>query len=248
MAKGQTQAATAMSSGLAKSSAAQTQAGLFGGGAFGPGGLTPQYTTQAGEQQQSRGAAFESAQNVAKTGGFDPVTQSTISEFEKTGGFTPQDKSRYLREATSGVANTYRNLMQQQQQRQAATGGLGGGDTTSQMARQLGQAQAGATTKAEADLQQQISANRLAGAGLGVQEAAGMREGSKIMQSMYNADTGALTATGQQILSFLGIDASNQQAAMSVMAELAKRPGLYDNILRAFSVGTFQGDPGQGAG
>ena len=236
MAKGQTQQATAMSSGLAGSSTAQTQAGLFGGGAFG-GGLTPQYTKQSGWQGQSREAAMQGAQQMAKTGGYDPTTLATISDFEKTGGFSDADKSRYLRQATGGIANTGKVLQQQEKQQMAATGGLGGADATAKMARNLEQTQATTTTKALDDLHTQIDQNKMMGVQAGAGVAAGIRSGNQMLQSMYNADTGALSDTGKQVLAMLGIDSSNQIASMNAMVQLSQNPGLLDNILKIAQTG-----------
>jgi len=186
----------------------------------------------------------QTSSDLVATGGYDPAATNVYKDFALTGGFSPEDKSRYLRQATSGVKGSYDVLQKQAEQQRAATGGIGG-DAISQMARQGAQAQAASTDKALADIQSQISTNKLAGAG-GLGQVAQQKLGAFNAQSgleggVAQGVSGAnqmmafmASDTGKQILSLMGIDSSNQQAAAEVWANLSKNPGMFDDILRTW--------------
>jgi hypothetical protein len=141
------------------------------------------------------------------SGGFDPTAKSTIeqgyTDFANTGGFTEADKNQFLNRATSGVTNTYDILGQQALQSRAKTGGLGTGGDYSQLARQLGQAQADATLGAQTSLSDQIRQGKLAGLGglTGEQEAlSGLKQTALSGLRSTEADVAAskLAASGQE--------------------------------------------------
>ena len=255
MAKGAQQQATDLAGQQSKSSTEQTQKGLYGGGAFGPSGLSGNY-------QQTFKPAFEGTQkaqtyggydptvlntlrsnaaNLATSGGLDPAATGLYKSFVSTGGYSPEDTSRYLRQATSGVQNTYQNLAADAARRRAITGG--GGDVTSQMARQLTQAQASSTDKALADIQAQKVSNELAGA-KGLESAAELTQKGFAQQAALEKDVSGNvmqanqlmnlmnSQQGQQILSLMGVDTSNQANAMKTLTAMAQQPGIFDNIMR----------------
>lgn len=111
---------------------------------------------------------FTNAQtNTLNAGGYDPTTLNNImggySSFANTGGYTPQQANQFMQQATEGTTDTYNTLEQQAQEAAVASGGQGTGGAVSQMARQLGQAQASNTLNAEVALNQQENANKLSG-------------------------------------------------------------------------------------
>lgn len=207
----------------------------------------------------------------AQTGGYDPgqlsalqgqlgSTASGYSSLASTGGFTPAQGQAYVRQATEGTTGTYGVLENQVQQNKAKTGGLGTGGEMSQMARQLGQAQAtntlnaenslsqmktantlsglsgeNATSGLESGLQSAVAGNKLAGTNqqlsLAGSQAAGVTAANSQMSQLYNTTTNQVTALGQQVLSTLGLDFSTQEAATNSLTTLSKNPGLLQTVL-----------------
>ena len=271
------------------------------------GGFDPSQVTSIQNQFGKVGGNLQDIYNIDKgftgtSGAMDPAALAAITggyqKFADTGGFTPEQSSAFMRQATSGVPAIYDVLAQQAQRNRAATGGLGTGGDIAQMARQMSQQQSQATTGAEVALNEQINANKLAGlggltgvgenvagqrlgaagqmtgtqqaaTGLGSAEAgfagdiaAGRRSGAGLeaglesnvasnkaaatagMAGLYNTATGEVTQMGQQILDALGIDSSNQQLALRVLASLADAQGagpmgILSGVLNAIK--TFQG-------
>lgn len=255
MAKGATQETERRAKNIGDQSTQQTQSNVMGGpgGAFGPSGLSGDYKAAQDFAGQSRDAAFTGIQKIQDTGGYDPnqlnMLRGTGTEAQgfyrgmmNTGGYNPKDISNYLNQATSGLSNTYTALANQDARRRAAQSGLGG-DSTALMARQLAQEQARTTTGALADIHRAVIENQFGGAkgltdtttalgGLESDVARGRREGSQLMSHLYDTDTGRITEAGNMILKMYGIDTQNQGEALQALTEMAKRPGMLDNILK----------------
>lgn len=191
MAKGQTASATNASNSLITQAGTMTApiisglqsqqardqalADIQGGGATGAyqtmldtGGYDPtQFNILRGETA-----------NIASTGGYDQgmlagaaydpsslaLLRGGYGGLATTGGYTDADKAAYMNQATSGLSTTYNQLEEQARLAGTRTGGDSSG-AISQMARQLGQQQASATQSAALGLDQQITANKLAGLG-----------------------------------------------------------------------------------
>jgi hypothetical protein len=207
--------------------------------------------------------------NLASTGGYDPTQlASTLGGYNTlatTGGFTPQQSQQFIEQATQGTTGTYNTLEAQAQQDRAKTGGLGTGGEISQMARQLGQAQASNTLNTEVALNQQQTGNELAGLGgssnlqtnvagakaggvaqeaaLGANVAAGSNAANTGLSNLYNTTTGQITAVGQQVLSALGLNFNTQSDAITALTNLSKNPGAVQTVL-----GTIAGLGGAAAG
>lgn len=105
----------------------------------------------------------------APGGGYDPESLGTLRTgykgFIDTGGISDTEAGQFRRRATSGVPAIYNVLGQEAERRRSATGGIGPGGEISQMARQLSQRQAEASTGAEADLAAERRTGRMAGLG-----------------------------------------------------------------------------------
>lgn len=126
-------------------------------------------------------------------GGLDPEQLSTIrggyGEFARTGGFTPESEGAFRRRATGGVAQLYQTMQDEAARRRAISGGAGfGGGEMAQLARQGSQKQAEAATAAEAELQGQIRAGRLAGLG-------GLTDTERAQAEASRAGTGQMAET-----------------------------------------------------
>jgi len=147
--------------------------------------------------------------------------------FAQTGGFDPKQSQQFIQQATEGIGSTYGALEDQVRRSQTATGGLGTSGGLSQMARQLSQAQSKGTLDAQVALDQQKTANKLAGLG-GEVTATGIA-GNQLNQ-LYNTTTGQVTQLGNQILSTLGIDFSTQAEAASILDQISKNPSLFQTI------------------
>jgi hypothetical protein len=262
------------------------------GGAQGTQGATGATLTSALDQNLSTGgynpsqlAGLTSETNtLAQTGGFTPTQTSTLnqggydptqlanlstaqggySNLASNGGFTPAQAQGFVRQATEGTTDTYNTLSQQAQQDRAATGGLGTGGEVSQMARQLGQAQASNTLNAETQLNQlqtantvtglgglastanQVAGNTIAGQtaieqgkqqgtaqqlGLAGNVAAGATSAASTLNSLYNTQTGQVTAMGSQLLQALGLGSADQGTAIAALTNLSKNPGAFQTAL-----------------
>ena len=210
--------------------------------------VAPSIATAQGQQQQQ----IQNSQQTLATGqgqgqaaqnqfgtaqGTISSTNPTYTDFMKTGGFSPSDETTYLNRATQGVSGTYDVLEQAAERQRAAAGGLGTGGEFSQMARQGTQQQALATENAQADLKQQENANKLAGAAGEVQAGTaetGVGQGLSNLygqtNSLYNTQTGQITAQGAQVLQALGIQYNTQAEAAAILANLSNNPGTLSNI------------------
>jgi len=184
------------------------------------GGYDP---TQLAAIQSAQATNVGAAGNIASTGGYDPTQLGVINtgydSLAANGGFDPNQANQFLESATSGTANTYASLMQQVQQQNAATGGYGGGAETSQMARQLGQAQAANTLNANVSLNQQETANKLAGLG---GEASVQQNLAGNELAGVNAGTSATTAEGNLASSVAGAKAGGVQQQQNLEASVAQ--------------------------
>lgn len=153
---------------------------------------------------------------------------SQYSPIATTGGYTPQQASQFVEQATEGTGATYGALEQQAKNNAVATGGLGTGGGLSQMARQLSQAQGTNTLNAEVALNQSQTQNKLAG--LGGEAAATEAAGSQLNQ-LYNTTTGQVTSLGNQVLQTLGLDFSTQEQAAGILQNLSTNPTLLQSVL-----------------
>lgn len=188
------------------------------------GGYNPdQLANLRGETQTlSNTGGFDPTQTATlNAGGYDPTTLGNVlggySTMASTGGFTPKQESQFLDQATSGTTDTFNILMQQAKLDQVKNGGLGTGGTISQMARQLGQAQAKSTLGAEVALNQLENSNKLSGlsgeAGVESNVAGNKLTGAGMIQQ------GKFAGTGQQ-LGLEGNVAAGSTAANSQMNQL----------------------------
>jgi len=159
---------------------------------------------------------YSDTQGATTTGGFDPTLLAKVvsgsgatydptslsnirqgyTSMAQSGGFTPQDISNYLNTATSGVSGAY-SVLGAEAREAAQQGGGSGAAAISQMARQGAQSTAQADIAARSGLQQQITANKLAGLG-GLQ--------------MTESDVAKLAQSGAGILG--GV--AGQQAALKM--------------------------------
>jgi len=217
-----------------------------------------------GQYGRTSNAAFQGISDAQQTGGYDPgllaeMRKNTSSlaasggvadeatnaykDFATTGGFSDVDKSRYLRQATSGVTSTGKVLQQQAARQNAASHGTGGPAAIAQMARQLTQTQADSTDKALADMHAEIDKNKMSGAG-GLVDVGRLKEGGAALQQQLESGVAgnkmqanqlmqlASSQAGQQILSLMGIDMSSQQGVMDAYTKMSQNPGLFGNIMK----------------
>lgn len=200
MAKGATQDATSLAKSTSGASTKQLQQGLYGGGAFGPSGLSGDYAEAKKTTSGYGTGAFDAAKglitgdggydptylntirsnaaSIADTGGYDPKQLADLrknwgetTDFYRgmmgTGGYTPQDVTRQVNQATGGLSNTFQTLAQQAARQRAAQGGLGG-DVTANLARAFGQQQSKTTEDALSDVHKAVlDAKFKAATGLG---------------------------------------------------------------------------------
>jgi hypothetical protein len=243
-----------------QSTAAGNQASLLSGAESGISNLQNLSSTGGYNPSQLAGLTTQTA-NMTSTGGYDPsqlaATMGGYSNLATTGGYTPQQAQQFVQEATEGTQATYGALEQQAKQNATATGGLGTSGGLSQMARQLSQVQGQNTLNAEVALNQSQTANKLAGLGgetslessvagnkiaaqgqqlgLASNVAGNTLQGNESANSqlsqLFNTETGQVTATGQQLLSSLGLDFSTQGEAINALTQLSKNPGLFQTIL-----------------
>lgn len=189
--------------------------------------VTPSVQTATGQQNQQ---IANSGQTLATQQSQVAPAQTAATSLAQTGGFSPQQETTYLNRATQGVAGTYDVLGQQAKNQEAATGGLGTGGQISQMARQGTQAQAQATEGAQADLTQQENANKVSG----IQGLTGLANNEN---SLYNTQTGQITAQGAQVLQSLGLAYSTEAEGAQILANLAGAPStLQSNIAQVQSL------------
>lgn len=228
MAKRATQQARGHANDFGQYTRGRTQADLYGGGAFGPGGLVNERQRSLEQQQQDRTAAFSGINEAQMTGGFDPSRLNTLRQstdeftrtggydpeqvakitsgyqnFADTGGFTPDQEANFRRRATSGVPALYDVLGNQAERQRSLTGGLGTGGQISQMARQMAQEQSKAATGAEVDLASQERAGKLAGLGglesIGGSVASGRRSGLQSGIGLEGSVASGRTAANSQM-------------------------------------------------
>lgn len=197
---------------------------------------------QGNQQQQQVNLGRATEQYNAANQGLGSAGK-TYQNFADTGGFDEAAKTNYLNRATSGVTNTGTALEQQAQQMRSKSGGAGTGGQVAQIARQLGQTQADATNQAQMNLNQQINANKLAG-------AAGVTDVAKAHSMLFDENTGAASDLGKQVLAAYGIQYQTEAQANQILAELARTPGIFDNIMRVAGVagGIMTGAANLGAG
>ena len=154
----------------------------------------------------------------------------TFQNFADTGGFDEAAKTNYLNRATSGVTNTGTALMQRAQLNRSKSGGAGTGGEVAQIARQLGQTQADATNQAQMSLNQQINANKMAGASGLVSTGNAQTDVAKAHSMLFDANTGADSDLGKQVLAAYGIQYSTENQANQLLAQMANNPGILDSI------------------
>ena len=197
---------------------------------------------QGNQQQQQVDLGRATEQYGAANQGLNSAGK-TYQNFADTGGFDEAAKTNYLNRATSGVTNTGTALEQQAQQMRSKSGGAGTGGQVAQIARQLGQTQADATNQAQMNLNQQINANKLAG-------ASGLTDVAKAHSMLFDENTGAASDLGKQVLAAYGIQYQTEAQANQILAQLATTPGIFDNIMRVAGVagGIMEGAASMGAG
>lgn len=217
-------------------------------------------------------AIRSSGMTMADTGGFDQGRIGDVrnlfgsagagfGEMAQTGGISESDADAMRRAATRGVTSTYDVLSNEANRRRAVTGGYGGTGEISQMARQVGQKAAEATTDVNARIAGLQQTGRLAGLGgltstagaAGGFEsglAAGRRSGTQLLAQIESdvasgrrASLGGLTQLynitdqeaqdlGHQILQRIQLGNQASSTDMQIMTELAKaKPGLFSSIM-----------------
>lgn len=205
----------------------------------------------SGTLDKSLGTLDTAGTNLDTAGSTLGSSGKTFQNFADTGGFDAAARTNYLNRATSGVTNTGTALEEQARLARSKSGGAGTGGEISQIARQLGQRQADATNQAQMDLNQQINANRLAGAsgltqvgqsqtGVGqartsvanAQTNVGANQGdiAKAHSMLFDANTGAASELGKQILAAYGLKYNTENEATALLARMANNPGILDTI------------------
>lgn len=123
----------------------------------------------------------------------DPI--AGYKNFADTGGFSPTDKSTYIRNATSAAPALFNNLSQNLQQRTLGSGGYNPGASAALLAlqRQAGNQIGTLNTQAQAGLTSQINQNKLAGLS---GETSGISAQGSGLAGVGNAQTGLGTAQG----------------------------------------------------
>lgn len=173
------------------------------------------------DQQQTDLTRATSDYNAANTN-LDSAGK-TYQNFADTGGFDAAAKTNYLNRATSGVTNTGTTLMKQAQLARSKSGGAGTGGEVAQISRQLGQTQADATNQAQMNLNQQVNANKMAG-------ASGLNQVAQAHSMLFDANTGAASDLGKQVLAAYGIQYQTENQATQLLAQMANNPGILDSI------------------
>lgn len=193
---------------------------------------------QGNQQQQQTNLNRATSDYNAANAGLDTSGATlgsagkTYQNFADTGGFSDADKTNYLNRATSGVTNTGTALEHQAQLARSKSGGAGTGGEIAQIARQLGQTQADATNQAQMQLNQQINANRLAGASGLVNTGQAQTDVAKAHSLLFDANTGAASELGKQILQAYGIQYQTENQATQLLAQMANNPGILDTIAK----------------
>ena len=166
----------------------------------------------------------------------------TLTDLSTTGGFSPADKTNYLDRATSGVKNTFSALQDNANRLQARTGASSGPAAIAQIARQGGQAQATAEENANADLNQQINANKLAGStgllntGSTLGSIAGQNTGvANSLGNLYQTNVNQQDTGQQQLLGSTGLQLQGGSAASSNAGNFGNNP--ISNVLGPVTFG-----------
>lgn len=189
-------------------------------------------TAQTGDKS-AVAAATGTANNTLANAGNNLGQVNNEAETEaQTGGFTPEQESQYMNQATSGVKNSFDVLGQQAKLNQLRTGAASGPAAIAQIARQGGQAQSSTEQGAAVNLNQQINANKnsglsaATGANTALTGVAGQQNQSgAIDASLYNADTGEVTAQGAQLLQALGLQYNTQAEAAQLLGQIGNNIG-----------------------
>lgn len=187
-------------------------------------------------------AATGTANNTLANAGNNLNQVNSEAQTEaQTGGFTPQQQSQYMDQATSGVKNSFDVLGQQAKLNQLRTGAASGPAAIAQIARQGGQAQSSAEQGAAVNLNQQINANKnsglsaATGANTALTGVAGQQNQSgAIDASLYNADTGEVTAQGAQLLQALGLQYSTQAEAAQLLGQIGSGVGGFGSDINQY--------------
>ncbi len=195
----------------------------------------------------SNAAASTAAANTSLQGAGDtikntalPTLQGAGSSYQSmadTGGFTPQESSDYINRATE-ASTAAGNVMNDQAKLAAAKTGQGNPQAAiSRIARQMGQNASAAGVNAEAGLNEQENANKIAGAGgltnVGSAETSAGNAQTNIGQTQANM----ANQSAQQQLSALGLQFNSEAEAQQALDSLAKNPGIFDNIMRIGTAG-----------
>jgi len=210
------------------------------------GRATEQYNATNAGLDKASGSLDKAGTNLDTASGTLGSSGKSYQNFADTGGFDAASRTQYLNRAVSGVTNTGTALEQQARLARSKSGGAGTGGEVAQIARQLGQTQANATNQAQVDLNQQINANKLAGAaglnqvgqsqtGVGrAQTDIGTAQGdiAKAHSMLFDANTGAASELGKQVLAAYGIQYQTEDQANRILAQLSNTPGILDNIQR----------------
>lgn len=208
---------------------------------------TPTGGYDPGALQNIRNIGYDFTQ----TGGIDPNVAGRVKEgytdFSLSGGFTPEDSANFRRRATSGVPAIYNVLADEAERRRTTTGGLGTGGGISQMARQVSQEQARASTNAEVELANLIRQGKLAGLGglseFGVNEAGLRQQGFGQLRGTESDVAGGTRNLLGQRAGFEGEIASGRRAGTGQAIDLesqvaAGRRGATDVARQLFNSAT----------
>lgn len=155
----------------------------------------------------------------------------TYSDMASTGGFTPAESSDYINRATE-ASTAAGNVMNDQARLSAAKTGQGNPQAAiSRISRQMGQNASSAAVNAEAGLNEQKNANKLAGAGGEVNVGQAQTGIGQTQASMANQ-----SATQQ--MAALGLQFNSEAEAQQALDSLSHNPGVFDNIMRVGSLAT----------
>lgn len=213
------------------------------------GGMDPTQLDAIRNQFDTAGGSLQRGANIAEgftgtSGAMNPETLNAALKgygtFAETGGYTPEQQQAFIRQSTSGLPATYDTLAKNLAISRSASGGQTPGGETAQLARQLGQQQATATTGAKTALDQMINANKLSGlageTGLGENVAGQRLSATGLLGSMGSAQGSLAGARGglESTLAGLRQGAAGLQTglesdvAKGSLAGASGLSGLYD--------------------
>lgn len=181
-------------------------------------------------ERHANANAFENRLANSPAGSIDTALggrgRETYEEFASTGGFSPEDRERFLERSTSAIPGIYGRQEQELERRSAISGGGGPGFTASRarLQRMKSQDVSNAKVDAQGELSSQVRSGRMAGAGgLATTRA---QAGQEYLQGEALRLQNKIQ-TGQ-------LDAADIAALVAMRND---SPGLFDQIMKGIQVG-----------